>query len=56
MRKPNYDFERSQRSKAKEIKAQLKAQKKQEKAANADDAAPPEGEAVDDEESGAGRG
>lgn len=37
MRKPNYDFERSQREKAKEIKAQQKAQKKQEKAAGTGD-------------------
>ncbi|MCA0274674.1 MAG: hypothetical protein LCH86_01545 [Proteobacteria bacterium] len=31
MRKPNYDFERSQREKAKEAKAREKLEKKQEK-------------------------
>lgn len=33
MRKPNYSFERSQRTKAKEEKAKEKAQRKQEKTA-----------------------
>ncbi|WP_162559128.1 hypothetical protein [Muricoccus nepalensis] len=40
MRKPNYDFERSQRNKAKEIKAQQKAQKKLEKAAGEEGGVP----------------
>lgn len=49
MRKPNYDFERSQRNKAKEIKAQLKAQKKLEKAAGGEEGAPPGEEAAEGE-------
>lgn len=40
MRKPNYSFERSQRTKAKEEKAREKAQRKQEKAASDPGAAP----------------
>ena len=43
MRKPNYNFERSQRDKAKEEKAREKAQKKLEaKAASNADQAPAE--------------
>lgn len=39
MRKPNYSFERSQRTKAKEEKAREKAQRKQERAAPDPDSA-----------------
>ncbi|WP_169742772.1 hypothetical protein [Muricoccus aerilatus] len=55
MRKPNYDFERSQREKAKELKAQAKAQKKLEKAAAAEEAAGPAGEGTEDAEERPGR-
>lgn len=61
MRKPNYDFERSQRNKAKEIKAQQKAQKKQEQKEQEQREAAQAGlqpgeEGVGDEDTGTGRG
>ncbi|HEY4254139.1 MAG TPA: hypothetical protein VGM87_23230 [Roseomonas sp.] len=40
MRKPNYDFERSQRARAKDEKAKEKAQRKQEKKAGDADGQP----------------
>ena len=48
MRKPNYNFERAERDRAKQAKAEAKAQKKRAEAANAELSRPTdvEGEAV----------
>ncbi|MFC0386171.1 hypothetical protein [Muricoccus vinaceus] len=55
MRKPNYDFERSQRDKAKEIKAQLKAQKKLEQKEAAQAGVQPREDGAGDEGADTGR-